>query len=151
LQQGIRLVVIICDHFFNFAFRIQPHDLEVMQYMLIHVPVFYPDQSGELFRGDFSAGKQMPVTPVHVTADPVLLPGLWGIVFWIEADDHEVDLQLFLIGRRLDGLQFREGGGAHKTAIAVFHGENERLAAPFRQMDCLGAVVSKLSMAPCRN
>jgi len=63
-----RFVAVIRDLFFNLAIRIQPHDLEVMQYMLIHGPVFYP-------------GQQMPVAPVNFPADTVLLPG-WGVSFF---------------------------------------------------------------------
>jgi len=80
-EQIFRFVTVIRDLFFNLAIRIQPHDLEVMQYMLIHGPVFYPDQRGEFLRGGFAPGQQMPVAPVNFPADTVLLPG-WGVSFF---------------------------------------------------------------------
>jgi dihydroneopterin aldolase len=44
LQQGIRFIIKIDDRLFDFTFGIQPHDLEVMQNVVIDLPVFYPNQ-----------------------------------------------------------------------------------------------------------
>jgi hypothetical protein len=89
LQQGIRLVVIIRDRFFSLAIRVQPHDLEVMKYMLIHGPVFYPDQRGNFFRGGYAffgnppetVSRAIAIIPSQAIYSDHIVPGKFSAKF----------------------------------------------------------------------